>query len=121
MSQSEWFTSYLKYKTLEDMLKIILSSAQSIFSDTPMLDDINYNKQEILFIHSGIVGGVIIHYIVLNEKPDKKIIELKRLTGKFSFIDSLGNDAQSIYISILELENSTLRFPAFDSASSTIK
>jgi hypothetical protein len=121
MSQSEWFTSYLKYKTLEDMLKVILSSSQSIFSYTPMLYYINYNKQEILFIHSGIVGGVIIHYIVLNEKPDKKIIELKRLTGKFSFIDSLGNDAQSIYIPILELENSTLRFPAFDSASSTVK
>jgi hypothetical protein len=31
----------------------------------------------------------------------------------------LGTDAQSIYIPILQLENSTLRFPAFDSASST--
>jgi hypothetical protein len=47
---------------------------------------------------------------VQNEKPIKKIIELKRLTGKFSFTDSLGTDAQSIYIPELELEHSTLRF-----------
>jgi hypothetical protein len=119
MSQSEWFTSYLKYKTLEDMLKVILSSTQSVFSYIPMLYHINYNHQEILFIQTGMIGGVIIHYIVQNEKPNKKIIELKRLTGKFSFIDSIGTDAQSIYIPILELEQSTLRFPAFDSSSST--
>jgi hypothetical protein len=119
MSTSEWFITYLKYKTLEDILKVILSSSQSIFSYIPMLYYINYNKQEIFFIQTGMVGGVVIHYIVQNEKPDKKIIELKRLTGKFNFIDSLGTDAQSIYIPILQLENSTLRFPAFDSASST--
>jgi hypothetical protein len=119
MSQSEWFTSYMKYKTLEDMLKVILSSSQSVFSYIPMLYYINYNKQEILFIQTGMIGGVIIHYIVQNEKPIKKIIELKRLTGKFSFIDSLGTDAQSVYIPILELESSTLRFPAFDSSSTT--
>ena len=119
MSQSEWFTSYLKYKTLEDMLKVILSSSQSVFSYIPMLYHINYNHQEILFIQTGTIGGVVIHYIVQNEKPNKKIIELKRLTGKFSFIDSIGTDAQSIYIPILELEQSTLRFPAFDSSSST--
>ena len=119
MSQSEWFTSYLKYKTLEDMLKVILSSSQSVFSYIPMLYHINYNNQEILFIQTGMIGGVIIHYFVQNEKPNKKIIELKRLTGKFSFIDSIGTDAQSIYVPILELEKSTLRFPAFDSSSST--
>ncbi len=118
MSQSEWFTSYLKYKSLEDMLKVILYSSQSIFGYTPMVYHIDYNKQEIIFIQTGMVGGVIIHYIVLNEKPDKKIIELKRLTGKFSFIDNLGTDAQSIYIPILELENSSLRFPLFGSSSS---
>jgi hypothetical protein len=119
MSQSEWFTSYLKYRTLEDMLKVILSSSQSVFSYIPMLYHINYNNQEILFIQTGAIGGVIIHYIVQNEKPNKKIIELKRLTGKFSFIDSIGTDAQSIYIPILELEKSTLRFPEFDSSFST--
>jgi hypothetical protein len=33
MSQSEWFTSYLKYKTLEDMLKVILFSAHHLGDD----------------------------------------------------------------------------------------
>lgn len=64
----------------------------------PMLYHILYNNQEILFIQTGMVGRVIIHYIVQKEKPNKKIIELKRLTGKFSLIDSIGTDAQSIYI-----------------------
>jgi hypothetical protein len=110
MSQSEWFTSYLKYKTLEDMLKVILFSAQSPFGFTPMLYHINYNNQQILFIQTGMVGGVIIHYIVESYKPVKKFIQLKRLTGEFSFVDSIGTDAQSLYVPILELEVSTFRF-----------
>lgn len=110
MSQSEWFTSYLKYKTLEDMLKVILFSAQSPFGFTPMLYHINYNNQQVLFIQTGMVGGVIIHYIIESDKPVKKFIQLKRLTGEFSFVDSIGTDAQSLYIPILELEMSTFRF-----------
>jgi hypothetical protein len=101
MSQSEWFTSYLKYKTLEDMLKVILFSAQSPFGFTPMLYHINYNNQQVLFIQTGMVGGVIIHYIIGSDKPVKKFIQLKRLTGEFSFVDSIGTDAQSLYIPIL--------------------
>jgi hypothetical protein len=73
MSQSDWFTSYMKYKTLEDMLKVILSASQSVFSYMPMLYHIYYNNQEILFIQTGMIGGVIIHYIIQNEKPNKKI------------------------------------------------
>ena len=110
MSQSEWFTSYLKYKTLEDMLKVILFSAQSPFGFIPMLYHINYNNQQVLFIQTGMIGGVIIHYIIESDKPVKKFIQLKRLTGEFSFVDSIGTDAQSLYIPILELEMSTFRF-----------
>jgi hypothetical protein len=110
MSQSEWFTSYLKYNTLEDMLKVILFSAQSPFGFTPMLYHINYNNQQVLFIQTGMIGGVIIHYIIESDKPVKKFIQLKRLTGEFSFVDSIGTDAQSLYIPILELEMSTFRF-----------
>src|SRR5919109_5290981 len=68
----------------------MLSSSKSVFSCIPMLYRINYNNQEILFIQTGTVGGVVIHYIVQNERPNKKIIELKQLTAKFSFIDSIG-------------------------------
>jgi len=71
MSQSEWFTSYLKYKTLEDMLKVILFSAQSPFGFIPILYHINYNNQQILFIQTGMVGGIIIHYIIESDKPVK--------------------------------------------------
>src|SRR5690349_20593081 len=112
MSKSEEsFTIYLKYKTLEDMLKVILFSSQSALGLTPMLYHINYKNQQILFIHTGAVGGIIVHYIIQNAKPNKKFIELKRLTGEFEFVDKIGTDTQSLYIPLLELEESTFRFP----------
>jgi hypothetical protein len=112
MSQSEErFTTYLKYETLEDLLKVIVYSAQSALGLTPMLYYINYNNQQILFILTGAGGGIIINYIVQNEKPSKKFIELKRLSGEFSFVDSIGADTQSLYVPIIKIEKSTLKFP----------
>jgi hypothetical protein len=103
--------TYLEYKNLEDMLKVIVYSAQSALGLTPMLYHIKYNNKQLLFIQTGAVGGIIIHYSIQNEKPNKKFIELKRLTGQFSFIDNIGTDTLSLYIPILELERSTLKFP----------
>jgi hypothetical protein len=105
------FAIYLKYKNLEDMLKVILFSAQSALSLIPMLYHINYNNQQILFIRTGPVGGIIVHYIVQTDKSGKKFIELKRLTGEFVFVDRIGTDTQSLYIPVLELEKSTFIFP----------
>jgi hypothetical protein len=76
-----------------------------------MLYYINYNNQQILFILTGAGGGIIINYIVQNEKPSKKFIELKRLSGEFSFVDSIGTDTQSLYVPIIKIEKSTLKFP----------
>ena len=111
MSQTESFTTYLKYETLEDMLKVILYSAQSALGLTPMLYHIAYNNRQIIFILTGTIGGSTIHYIILDEKPTKKFIELKRLTGEFQFVDRIGTDTQSLYVPVLELEASTLKFP----------
>ena len=113
MSQErqESFAIYLKYKNLEDMLKVILFSAQSALSLIPMLYHINYNNQQILFIQTGAVGSIIVHYIIQTDKSGKKFIELKRLTGEFVFIDRIGTDTQSLYIPVLELEKSTFTFP----------
>jgi hypothetical protein len=102
--------SYLKYRNLEDMLKVIVYAAQSPLGLTPMLYHISHNKNEILFIESGALNSVV-HYITLNEKPSKKFIELKRLTGEFTFVDSIGSDTQSLYVPILELEKCTFNFP----------
>jgi hypothetical protein len=110
MSQNQDSITYLKYKNLEDMLKVIIYSAQSALGLTPMLYHINYDNQQILFIYTGAVGSVIVHYNIQNEKPSKKFIELKRLTGQFSFVDSIGSDTLSLYIPILELHSSTLTF-----------
>jgi hypothetical protein len=112
MSRKEdsYFT-YLKYQELKDMLKVIVYSAQSPLGLTPMLYHINYNNQQVLFIQTGAVGSTIIHYFAQNEKPDKKFIELKRLTGEFNFVDNIGTDTLALYVPILELEKSTLKFP----------
>jgi len=110
MSQSE--TVYLKYQNLEDMLKVIIYSAQSMLGVIPMLYYLNYNGKHILFIQTGTVGGVTVHYVVQNEKPARKFIQLKRLSGEFTFIDNIGTDAQSLYVPILGLEKTTLVFPA---------
>jgi hypothetical protein len=103
---------YLKYQNLEDMLKVIIYSAQSMLGVIPMLYHISQNGSHVLFIQTGAVGGVTIHYVVQNEKPAKKFIQLKRLSGEYTFMDNLGTDAQSLYTPILQLEKSTLSFPA---------
>ena len=109
MSQTE--TVYLKYHNLEDMLKVIIYSAQSMLGVIPMLYYIEYNGKHVLFIQTGTVGGVTVHYVVENEKPTKKFIQLKRLSGEFIFVDSIGTDAQSLYVPLLNLEKTTFAFP----------
>ena len=111
MSQGDSVITYLKYKTYEDLLKVILYSSQSVLGAIPLLYHINYNNQEILFIQTGGVGSNTVHYMLIKEKPSKKFIELKRLTGEFSFVDKIGNDGMSLYVPILELEKLTLKFP----------
>jgi hypothetical protein len=111
MSQLEPSLIYLKYKSLEDVLKVIVYSAQSAIGLTPMLYHIAYNNHQIIFIQTGSIGASTIHYIMLDEKPSRKFIELKRLTGEYQFVDRIGTDTQSIYVPVLELEKSTLRFP----------
>ncbi len=111
MSHEESIITYLKYKTYEDLLKVILYSSQSVLGAIPLLYHINYNNQEVVFIQTGGVGSNTVHYMLPKEKPSKKFIELKRLTGEFSFVDKIGSDGMSLYIPILDLEKSTLKFP----------
>jgi hypothetical protein len=102
---------YLKYSTLKDMLKVIVYSSQSALALTPMLYHITYNNREILFVQTSTSGSFVIHYIVQQTRPVKKYIELKRLTGEFVFVDRTGSDSVSLYIPILEIEESCLKFP----------
>ncbi len=104
--------TYFRYKTLEDMLKVILFSTQSALGLTPMLYHIKYRDSEILFIETGALGGALVHYIMEKERPDKKFVELKQLTGEYRFVEKIGTDTHAIYIPILELEESTLVFPS---------
>jgi hypothetical protein len=48
---------------------------------------------------------------VLDKELTKKWIELKRLTGDYTFVDKIGEDTKSLYIPVLELEKSTFYFP----------
>jgi hypothetical protein len=115
MSQAEWFTTYLQYENLKDLLSVILYTSQSFMTITPLLYYISYKNKEILFIHTGIVGGIVSHYHVIQEKPNKKFIELNKMTGDFKFVDNIGSNNQSLYIPIVKLIKSTLRFPTENS------
>ena len=104
---------YLKYQDLKDMLKVILYAAESPLGSSPMLYHIKYNNNnnnDILFIKSGLLTPVV-HYIIQDKEPTNRWIELKRLTGEYSFVDKIGDDAKSLYIPILELEKSSFNFP----------
>jgi hypothetical protein len=111
MSQSEWFTTYLEYESLKDMLNEILYTSQSFMTITPLLYYITYHDKEILFIHTGIVGGVAAHYHILDEKPNMKFVELNKMTGDFNYVKGIGSNPQSLYIPIIKLVKSTLKFP----------
>jgi hypothetical protein len=115
-SQSEFNKSltFFKYKSLEDMLKVILYSSQSPIGLIPMLYHTYKNNKEVLFIQTGNIGGTIIHYFIPSETIHKKFIQLKRLTGEFNFVENIGLDTLSIYIPILELEEVNLYFPKFE-------
>lgn len=101
---------YLKHTNLGDILKVILTAAGSPLRLVPMLYHIKYSNKDILFTVSGALG-TIIRYQELDKNPTKKWIELKRLTGEYSFVYKIGDDAKSLYIPILELEKSSFDFP----------
>ena len=103
---------FFKYKSLEDMLKVILYSSQSPIGLIPMLYHTIKNNQEVLFIQTGNIGGTTIHYFLPPDKNMlKKYVQLKRLTGEFNFVDHIGLDTLSIYVPILELDDVTISFP----------
>ncbi len=110
MASPDSSITYLKYKSYDDLLKVILYSSQSVLGAVPLIYHMNYHDQDIVFIQTGTIGGSIVHYLSNKEKPPKKFIELKRLSGEFIFVDKIGNDGMSLYIPILELEKSTLEF-----------
>ena len=102
---------YLKYNYLEDMLKIILASAQSALGISSLLYFLNYKNKNLMFIYNSSIGGSIIHYNIVSEKPLNKFIQLNKQNGNYKYVDDIGNDSHSIYIPILELEHTTLEFP----------
>ena len=102
--------SYLKYQKIDDMLKVILYAAESPLGSSPMLYHINSNNKDILFIESGVLTPVV-HYTVQDRNPTAKWIELKRLSGEYSFVDKIGSDSKSLYIPVVGLEKCTFDFP----------
>jgi len=111
MSQGEWFTTYLQYERLNDLLNVILYTSQSFMAIIPSLYHITYKNKEILFVHTGMVGGVVAHFHVIDEKPGARYIEFNKKTFQYYFVDSIGSNQQSIYIPIVKLIKSTLLFP----------
>ena len=103
--------SYLKFQNLADMFKVILYAQESPLGSSPMLYHIRSDNRNILFIESGILAPVVHYYIIQDKEPTNKWIELRRLTGEYSFVDKIGNDTKSLYIPVLELEKCSFDFP----------
>jgi hypothetical protein len=52
----------------------------------------------------------LINYNIVQEKPSNKFIQLNKQNGNYKYVDDIGNDSHSLYIPILELEDTTLEF-----------
>jgi hypothetical protein len=50
MSQSEWFTTYLEYENLKDMLNVMLYTSQSFITITPLLYYITYHDKSVVLL-----------------------------------------------------------------------
>lgn len=92
------------------MLKVILSSAQSALGISSLLYFLNYQNQNILFIYNSSIGSSLVHYNIVPEKPSSKFIQLNKQNGSYKYVEDIGNDSHSLYIPILELEDTTLEF-----------
>lgn len=103
--------TFFQYSSMNDLLTVILYSSQSLLATAPLLHHINHKNREILFIQTVGMGGNVVHYHITKDIPKTKLIELKRLSGEFSFVGKIGSDAMSMYVPILELEQSTFNFP----------
>ena len=101
---------YFKYMKLDDMLKTIISS-QSALGIGITLYQIKYENHDILFIHNTYLGSCLVHYFISHESITKKYIQLNKLTGKYEFCHDLGDTPNCIYIPILKLLQSNLKFP----------
>jgi Isochorismatase family len=84
------------------MLKVILYSAESPLGSSPLLYHIRSENKDILFIESGILAPVVHYYIIQDKEPTSKWIELRRLTGEYSFVNKIGNDTKSLCIPVLQ-------------------
>jgi hypothetical protein len=49
------------------------------------------------------VSGIVAHYHILNEKPNKKFVELHKMNGDFNFVNTVGTNPHVIYIPIVRL------------------
>src|SRR5215218_10624894 len=83
---------YMKYSSLEDMLKIILSSAQSALGVSSLLYFLNYKNQNLMFIYNSSIGSSIIHYNIISEKQLTKFIQINKQNEKYKYVDDIGND-----------------------------
>ncbi len=102
---------YLRYKNFEDLFKIILAHSQSALGLSPLVYQIMSNNMKILFIHNGTLGNGIVHFVFCDDELTGRFVELNKMTGKFKFVDEIGNDTKAIYVPILKLEFTTFKFP----------
>ena len=73
-------------------------------------EDFYYYFKNIMFIYNSSIGSSLVHYNIVPEKPSSKFIQLNKQNGSYKYVEDIGNDSHSLYIPILELEDTTLEF-----------
>ena len=93
MSQSEWFTTYLEYENLKDMLNVMLYTSQSFMTITPLLYYITYHDKNSRWYCCPLSYPL--------RKTKQEICGTGKMTGEFNFVNGV----------VVRLIKSTLRFP----------
>ena len=94
---------YMKLSRLEDLVKLVS------LSPSPFIQHTTIKNENIYFIQSLVtMSQPMIYLFKTREKIEKKYVVYNRFSDEITFSDKLGQDGQSLYIPILEVEKTNL-------------
>jgi len=94
---------YIKFRRLEDLVKLVALSL------TPIIQHVAINNKHVYFVQSvSLLGRPLIYFFDSDEEIGKKYIIYNKFKDEISFSDKLSTDGQSVSIPVLEVEKTNL-------------
>ncbi len=94
---------YIQFKNFEDLVRLVASSP------TPFIQHFKFKDKHAYFVQSILSFIRPLMYVYKDQKSfEKKYVVYNRFKDSVSFSDILGSDGQSVYITILNIENTNL-------------